>query len=165
MSLKEHAQRELELAGYHVVDAINEDDMNGMVYRNVMDLLDVFCKQGHSGFSAPFVLSIFKRVAGYELLTPLSGNDEEWNEVGGVDSPQWQNNRCGHVFKDADGRPYDCEGIIFKDPDDSCYTNRNSRVYITFPYTPTRKYVNVDNEGNVIEEPQVSAPGEQNANQ
>lgn len=36
---------------------------------------------------------------------------------------------------------YDTEGRVFCDPDGICYTNRDSRVDITFPYTPKTEYV------------------------
>jgi len=63
----------------------------------------------------------------------------------------WQNNRCSHVFKDADGA-WDIDGKIFTDPQGCSYTNRDSRVMIEFPYVPKREYVNVDDNGVPINE-------------
>jgi len=60
----------------------------------------------------------------------------------------WQNNRVGHVFKEADGRVYDGEGRIFREPDGCCYASKDSRVYIEFPYTPVHEYVDVEKENN-----------------
>ena len=107
---------------------------------NVIELLRVFAKQGHSGFSAPYCIETFRKLALFEPLVPLRGIDDEWNECC---SGMWQNNRCSHVFKELDGRAYDIQGRIFREPNGSCYTNRESRVYISFPYTPTREYVDV----------------------
>jgi len=47
------------------------------------------------------------------------------------------------VFKDADGRAYDIDGRVFREPNGCCYTSSDSRVYITFPYRPKTEYVDV----------------------
>ena len=41
---------------------------------------------------------------------------------------------------------YDMDGRVFREPNGTCYTSRNSRVDITFPYTPTTEYVDVEAE-------------------
>jgi len=106
----------------------------------VMKMIEQFSEEGHSGFSASMAISMFERLARFEPLSPLTGKPDEWNEVA---EGQWQNRRCSHVFKDADGRAYDMDGRIFREPDGSCFTNSNSRVYIDFPYTPKREYIDV----------------------
>lgn len=126
------AERELLAAGYEPLDKIQQ---------NVLELLEVFVRQGHSGFSAPFAVEMFRKLALHEPLVPLSGADDEWNDIG---DGMFQNNRCSHVFKDADGRAYDIDGRVFRDPNGCCYTSRDSLVYVTFPYTPTKEYVDVD---------------------
>lgn len=159
MSLIKHALREFQTLGYKPVEQ-EEDGPNKWIQENVLELLRVFGEQGHSGLSAPRCVELFSKLAKYEPLCPLSGEDSEWNEVGpGV----FQNNRCGHVFKQADrfdGQPYDSNGKIFwewcerdLDPEEEGYpgksrfksywTARESCVPITFPYTPTREYVEV----------------------
>lgn len=109
----------------------------------ILELLDVFSNQGHSGFSANYVINAFNKLARFEPLAALTGADDEWTEVSdGV----FQNNRCSHVFKQADrfdGKAYDLNGRIFREPDGSCYTGRDSMVPIVFPYTPTSEYVDV----------------------
>lgn len=135
MSLKSHAELEFECVGWDY-----EDESNQWMRDNVLELIDVFAKQGHSGMSASYAISLFEKLARHEPLAPITGADSEWVEVGeGVH----QNRRCSHVFKEADGRAYDIDGKIFRDPDGSCYTNKDSRVYVTFPYTPKREYVDV----------------------
>jgi hypothetical protein len=105
----------------------------------VLELIDVFEKQGHSGMSASVTIQLFTQLAKFEPLGPLTGEDDEWNEC----SPGiWQNRRCSHVFKEADGA-YDSNGRIFRDPDGSCYTSKGSRVPVTFPYFPKSEYVDV----------------------
>lgn len=138
-----HAEREFRAAGYVPLDQAQEDGPNKWIQQNVVELLEVFGRQGHSGFSAPHCVEMFRKLALHEPLVPLSGADDEWNEVGdGV----FQNNRCSHVFKQADrfnGQAYDINGRIFREPSGACYTGRESCIPVTFPYTPTREYVDV----------------------
>lgn len=135
-----YAQRELAAVGYTPLDQPQENGPNKWIQECVLELLDVFSQQGHSGSSAPYCVEMFRKLALCEPLGPLSGEAAEWNEVGdGV----WQNNRCSHVFKGADGRAYDINGRIFVEPNGCSYTNQDSHVYVTFPYTPTRECVAV----------------------
>lgn len=135
-NLEAHAEQELRAAGFYDADA----DYGGLVPPAVLALVKVFARQGHSGFSANLVRNLFHKIAAYEPLVPLQGTDDEWCEVS---EGTFQNKRCHHVFKDADGRAYDIDGKIFREPDGACYTNRESHVYVTFPYAPTREYVDV----------------------
>ena len=138
--LIEHAKREFLALGYKPIDE-EEDGPNKWIQKNVLELLRVFSKQRHSGSSAPYCVELFKKLSMFEPLGPLTGEDHEWCEVG---DGMWQNKRCSRVFKDEDGRAYDIEGRIFREPSGCCYTNRDSRVYVDFPYTPKSEYVDVD---------------------
>lgn len=137
MSLVEHARRELQAIGYSL-DGPGKDGPDKWIMENVLELIGAFAEQGHSGSSAPYVASVFHKLANYEPLCPLKGTDDEWNEVG---DGMWQNNRCSHVFKGADGVAYDIEAIIFKESNGACYTSSQSRRNINFPYTPERVYL------------------------
>lgn len=145
----EHARRELNAIGYKL-DGPLEDGPNKWTMENLFELLEVFGKQGHSGMSAPMIARMFSKLALFEPLGPLTGKDEEWVEVS---DGLFQNVRCSHVFKE-NGEAYDCEGIIFKEPDGSCYTNRDSRVKVTFPYTPERQYIRRDPSSFDIHSPE-----------
>ena len=146
MSLVEHAKRELELIGYDLNDS--EEGPNKWIVENILELIEVFSNQGHSGFSAPYCIEMFASLAKYENLSPLTGNDDEWNDVwdgqrGDDGKFLYQNNRCSHVFKDENGC-YDIDGKVFKDQNGCCFTSKESRVYIeSFPYTPKTEYVDV----------------------
>lgn len=156
-----HAKREFLALGYKPVED-EEEGPNKWVQENVIELLDVFAAQGHSGFSAPWVISYFEKLARHEPLCPLTGDDSEWNDTTemGSELTSWQNLRCGRVFKDLDGNAFDSTGIIFEHGPNtkfpgSCYTGSrtldgitySSRVPITFPYTPTQVRMLVDDEG------------------
>lgn len=135
------ARRELVAAGMDPDS--KEDGPNKWIAENVLELVRVFAEQGHSGSSAPYCIRLFSTLAAFEPWGPLKGDDSEWMEVGeGV----FQNLRCSHVFKQADrfdGQAYDLDGRIFREPSGACYTSHESMVPITFPYTPTRVYVDV----------------------
>lgn len=140
-NLIEHAKKELALAGYIPLDQDQPDDPNKWIQENVLELLSVFSKQGHSGSSAPYLISCFTKLANFEILTPLTGKDDEWIEH---EDGVFQNNRCSHVFKKSkDGEAYDSEGMIFRRPSGSCYTSKESRTPVTFPYIPKRIYQDV----------------------
>lgn len=139
-NLIKHAKHELSLIGYTNLDDV-DNEPNKWMYGDVMALLHLFAKQGHSGFSAPHCISLFSKLANYEILSPLTGEDCEWNEVG---TNVYQNKRCSHVFMDESGRAYDIYGRIFRCPNGSCYTSKGSAVDIEFPYTPKKEYIDVE---------------------
>jgi len=135
-NLVKHARGELERIGAFDKD---KDFYGGMTGNAVMELVKVFAEQGHSGMSASLVRGLFARVANYEPLSPLTGEDDEWNDVG---DGLFQNRRCSHVFKE-NGQAFDSEGKVFVEPDGCAYTSWDSRVPVTFPYEPHTERVNV----------------------
>ena len=157
-NLERHAREEFRAAGWVDENGQYIDEMQEAICRHILELLKVFADEGHSGSTAPYTVRMFEKLALFEPIVPLTGEDWEWNEVGpGV----FQNKRCSRVFKQADrfdGQAYDLDGRVFYewnerdlDPDEkgypgkhrfkSHYTNRESVVPITFPYTPTTEYV------------------------
>ena len=126
MSIVDFAKKEMNIAWPE------PDEMQDMVKENVLELMSVFQKQGHSGFSAPYVLNIFNKLAMYKPIAPLTGEDSEWNYVG---NDMYQNNRCSAVFKDGkDGDAYWLDGNIFRDKDGCTFTNEYSHVTVVFPW-------------------------------
>jgi hypothetical protein len=151
MSLVEHAKSELAIIGYS--PDLPTDDPNKWMYEHIIKMVETFSEEGHSGFSASYAISLLQKLLNYEPLTPLTGEDDEWIDVSeippadGIPAPMWQNKRCSHVFKDASGA-YDINGKIFVDPDGSTWTNGDSKVPVTFPYTPERVYVHREEPEN-----------------
>ena len=149
---EKHAWIEFRAAGW--IDENNKfnDEMQELICKHVLKLLEVFDEEGHSGSSAPYAINLFEKLAKFEPVAPLTGEDWEWtnvSEYGGRNNGiLYQNKRCGHVFKDDDGA-YDMDGVIFwewftdKETGEkfkSYFTGRESRVPVTFPYTPKREY-------------------------
>jgi hypothetical protein len=150
-NLKIHAWEEFKAAGWLDEHGNFKDEMQAEICTHVLKLLDVFADEGHSGSSAPYALNIFKKLAMFEPIAPLTGEDWEWVDVGdyGTGTPRWQNKRCSRVFKDGDGLAYDIDGIVWwewftdkvtGEKFKSHFTNVQSRVPVTFPYTPKTEY-------------------------
>jgi hypothetical protein len=160
MSLTNYAKTELQAAGYFDEDS----DYGGLIGEAVMELIEVFDKQGHSGMSAPYVASIFNKLANFEPLLPITGKDEEWGDFKDLESgkPWYQNRRCSALFKDGkDGKPYFIYAIIKRDQNGSCWSgmawlneedyksgDRSKMVgmkgYVkSFPFVPKTFYIDV----------------------
>ena len=164
-NLNKHALLEFRAAGWADENGIIQDEMQAAICEHVLELLKVFRDEGHSGSTAPYTVNLFKKLALFEPIVPLTGEDWEWHDTG------WclQNIRCSHVFKQADrfdGQAYDSQGKVFfewverpLDEDEkgypgtrrykSSYTSRDSAVPITFPYTPKTEYVEKSTKENV----------------
>lgn len=120
------------------------DEMQELMNRQIKEVLLVFSTHGHSGFSASYAIAVLEKLLRHEPLGPLTGEPEEWRDVSEfTGSPHFQNIRCSRVFKDGVDQPaYDIEGRVFRDAI-GAHTSKESRVYITFPYTPTTEYVDL----------------------
>lgn len=106
-NLIQHAKNELKLAGLFDKDS----DYDGMLGKAVLELVKVFSKQGHSGFSAHQTLKIFNIVANYKPLTPIGKTMTEWMNVGEMSGYElWQNTRRSTTFsRDAGQTWYDID--------------------------------------------------------
>ena len=159
-NLNKHAMMEFKAAGWLNDDGEYLDEMQEAICNHVLKLLEVFSDEGHTGSTAPYTIDLFKKLAMFNPIVPLTGEDWEWTDVsdrGGRDGGKlYQNKRCSHVFKEEDGA-YDIDGKIFwewcereLDEDEkgypgttkfkSYFTGRGSHVSVTFPYTPTQVY-------------------------
>lgn len=156
-NFEKHALREFKAAGWTNDDGTFKDEMQSMICKHVMKLIEIFSEEGHSGSTAPYAINLFQKIASFKPLTPLTGEDDEWVKHDyGNGHITYQNNRLSSVFKDEDGNAYDIDGKVFwewsrrqLDSDEegypgmrvykSYYTCRESRVPVTFPYTAPEK--------------------------
>jgi len=76
-SMAEYARKELELAGMFDEDS----DYEGMIGEAVIELIELFASQGHSGCSADITRSIFDRLAKFKPMTELTDNPTEWMKI------------------------------------------------------------------------------------
>lgn len=117
MSVMEAAREELERSGF------GEDDS-----RVMLEILGKFFEQWDSGGAVYFAAIVLRRLLGGQPLTPLTGDEREWNEVGEQNGRKlYQNRRCSTVFREGaegeeGGRAYDIDVA--------------GRPSITFPYDP-----------------------------
>lgn len=144
-SYVKYFMNECVIAGWCDENHTFESKMQKAMCNSVIDLLKVFGNEGHSGFSAPYAIALFNKASSFEPITPLTGDDSEWAEVS---DGLFKNMRLGCVFKEGrGGKAYNMNGRVFwewfKREDGeiirSKYTNRNSRVYIDFPYVKPEK--------------------------
>lgn len=75
MSMVEYAKSELERIGK------DKKGMQDAINKNILEIVEIFSNQGHSGFSAGYALNVLERLLRYKPLTPLTGEPDEWNEV------------------------------------------------------------------------------------
>lgn len=142
--MRKHAETELALMGYDE----KCEDINLMMRNAVLELIDTFSKQGHSGYSAKHCINIFKKLANFEILIPLQCTDDEWCNVSNMSDEMYQNNRNPAVFKNKkDGNPYYLDAIVWREKDGIGFTGTvegiTSRQFIKIPFTPKTFYIDV----------------------
>lgn len=98
-NLVAHAKRELERAGFY-----DDDVMYGEMLPNaIMELVETFALQGHSGMSASIVTGVLGRLLRFEPLIELTSDPDEWIEVG---DGMWQNKRNPAAFSEDGGESW-----------------------------------------------------------
>lgn len=100
-NLVAHAERELFRLG--------NSGLQRIVNKNILALIKVFSKQGHSGFSAQYVLDLFNKLSRFKTLHPITQDPNEWTDVSQYD-PQgpklWQNTRDSSYFSNDGGKTW-----------------------------------------------------------
>lgn len=104
----EHAKYELNLLLEKCEDE-EELRMQKAINNDILEIIETFAKQGHSGMSAGYAIPIITKLLNYEPISPLTLKDDEFVEVAtGV----FQNKRDGRIFKQTDrfdGKPYNVD--------------------------------------------------------
>jgi len=143
------AWNEFEEAGWCDENHHFEDTIQQHICYHLMDLLDVFNEGEHSGASANYTLKLFAKLANFEQIAPLSGNEREWFETAdGI----FQNKRNGAVFEET--KSYYINAIIFIDENGKQFNGcvqthsgvlTSSKQYIkSFPFVPKTFYISVE---------------------
>jgi len=151
--MSKHFERECELLGWN--DKTKDGyDMQQLIIENVKEVLDVIGNQGHSGFSINYFKNLLDKAMMFKPIGPLTGNDDEWNEVS---EGTYQNKRLSSVFKNSkDAIAYTIDGYVFRENEDcSYYSTGASHKNIEFPYTVEKvAYITlgVDRETEVTDE-------------
>jgi hypothetical protein len=138
MSLVDWAKTELDRL---VKDG---DEMQKDINKDILQIVETFAEQGHSGFSASYALSIINKLLDWKPITPLTGEDDEWGQVQAWDKGDnsQQNKRCSAVFRKNydNSTAYYLYGKVFSDDGGrTWWSNGDSRVPVTFPYTVPEK--------------------------
>lgn len=130
-NLVKHAKNELKLLGGE------DDEMQQLMDKDILQIVEIFANQGHSGFSASYAISILRRLLAFMPITPLTGEDDEWEEPD-VDRYTQQNKSYSSVFRNSKtNESYDINAVTFYYGDDTSEWNRGGVRYgITFPYAP-----------------------------
>ena len=132
MNMHDYAVREMDIAWPE------SDPMQDTIKKNVLELIDTFAAQGHSGVSGSYVISILERLLRFKPITPLTGEDDEWGEPWG-DKDTQQNLRCSSIFRTHfdNSTASDIHGKVFSDDGGKTfYSTRDSQIPVEFPYYP-----------------------------
>ena len=104
INVARYAWDELVRVGAFTADT---DFYGGMTGRAIMELIETFAAQGHSGASAPTVIAAFAKLASFEPLGLLTDDPDEWHEVS---DGLWQSCRKPDAFSRDGGRTYRVTG-------------------------------------------------------
>ena len=74
---EKHALREFKAAGWTDENGDFDCEIQKLICKQVLELLKVFSKHGHSGSTASYALNMFGKLAAFEPIVPLTGEDWE----------------------------------------------------------------------------------------
>ena len=110
----------------------DEDGTQSLINEDILNIIKIFGEQGHSGISANYAISVLERLLRFKPLSPLTGEDDEWNDTG---YGSFQNKRCSSVFKNKDGRCYDIDATAVSDNGGiTWYHSKRFDKEVAFPY-------------------------------
>ena len=133
----------------------DEDGMQNIMNKRLLKMVKEFSKEGHSGFSANYVVNMLDRLLRWLPITAIKDKPGDWNKIG---DGSYQHKRCSKIFKDKDrfnGQAYNSTGRVFSDDGGKIwFTNNKSHLPIEFPYYVPKypfKYL-VNKDGEIISE-------------
>lgn len=137
MSLVEYAKSELDRIPK------DEDGMQDRINKDILEIVEKFSNQGHSGFTASYALNKLERLLRFKPINALTGANDEWGVVSSENGiTTYHNKRCAGVFKEVDSsgntiKAYDIDGIVVSDNGGiTWFSSKDFEEDITFPYYP-----------------------------
>lgn len=142
-----HAEQQLKEAGFFDKD----NDHGGLLAKSVINLIELFSEQGHSGASASATISLFERLASFKVICPIKDEPEEWVDTG----RELQHKRDCSVFKSKEtGKIRAIHGYSFSDDGGKTYFTygKFSPIEIELPCIPPETvYLKVPKEHDDID--------------
>ena len=139
--------------------------MQNLITKDILDIIKIFCSQGHSGTSASYLIGKVTRLMDWKPITPLTGDDDEWGQVQSWDKGDnsQQNIRCSAVFRRNfdNSTAYYLYGRVYSDNGGHTWFTGNhkdgvvkSSIPVTFPfYVPDKSeyiYLNGEDSEEII---------------
>ena len=120
------------------------DGDTGLMLNMVKELMSTFYSDQYASIDKDVAIEVFQRLLKNIPISPLTGGDDEWVDIGDELEPLWKNSRCSTVLKDANGA-WDTSVYInlswVKDasfnggvPFKMYFVAENQKVPIKFPY-------------------------------
>lgn len=139
-------------------------EMQKAITKDILDIVKVFCTQGHSGMSAEYTLSKIKRLLDWKPITALTGEESEWGELRNFNGKATQqNSRCSAVFRENEDNStaHYIYGRVYSDNGGHSWFTGNhkdgvvqSSIPVTFPfYVPDKPeyiYLNGEDSEEII---------------
>lgn len=155
MNTYDWAKNELKLARENEINQCKKEgdyqpgneDYGLMCYDDAEKLFDEFKEQGHTGYSAMVICSIFERLVKGKPLTPVTDEEDQWRKAYSLETApekRYQHKRMSSLFKhvkeDGTVSYYDVSRIKAYDGEHGCFSTHHiedivSEYFpITFPY-------------------------------
>ncbi len=97
-----HAKKELELLGMY-----NGDELEEITANSILKMIEAWGEVGHSSGSAMWTREVVYKLLGWENLSPITNNSDEWEDVSEIsDKPMWQNKRNPAIFSEDGGKTW-----------------------------------------------------------
>jgi len=152
-NMKNHAKNE-----FHIFEKVQPDAVVLEFKNEIMALVNNFMKSGQSGGSVHYVAATIsetvKNLCLAKTITPLTGENDEWVDVGYF----YQNKRMSNIFKyKYNNKAYNIDAIVWVSDTysftGSVYLDNNgklelvnSKLFINiFPFTPKTFYIEIEN--------------------
>lgn len=134
-----------------IVKQNNKDEYYSMCLDAALEVYEMLCKQGHSGYSIAVTEQILHRLIEREPLSPIEDVPDVWNEVA---DRKYQCNRYSGLFKDvidASAQYTDVNRFVCHEVDNpnipfhsGLVTRTLDKMFpIVFPYFPEKVKVTV----------------------